>query len=100
MGDHAGVPGDAEQMFVEGLIELAGLAVGIGEQRIGRVEVGARRWIGEAGVVVIGQHQGEAAEMHDVRVLQPVSRVGTLHDRQHAACHARGALFPCGGRDR
>ena len=27
MGDHAGVAGNAEQMFVEGLIEFAGLGV-------------------------------------------------------------------------
>jgi hypothetical protein len=73
---------DAKQVLVQGLIEnrplpgvpIAQIAIifdGIGAQRIAFVEIGlAARLVRDAGVVVVGQHQAQARDVHGERVVQ------------------------------
>ena len=65
MADQPGIGLDPQQMFVEALVELAAFALGIGPQRIVRLALHPA-WAGETGIVVVGEHQVQACQVHQV----------------------------------
>ena len=99
MRDFAAVLRDAEQVLVERLIQRAGGTVGVGMQRVaGRNFDAARVALTEARVVVVGQHQTKARDMHHVRVAEPITRPRFRSQLQEPLRHARGARAPVLGR--
>ena len=95
---------DADQVFIQRLVGRAVLAR-VGQQSVTRRDYDALGVIGtfKAGVVVVGQHQAQSAQMHDERVVQRVRNGGdrwpALHGFQQTARDAGGALPPCFGGD-
>ena len=83
-----------EQMLVERLVELARPA-GVGVQRVAGRHLDTPRIIAlEAGIVVIGQHQAQARQMHHVRIGEPVARPGLLQPTQQPPGDAHRAPAP------
>ena len=87
VGDGGAVAGHAQQVLVQRLVALVGVAapghavVGVGKQGV----VGLPRYApghglargfvqAQAGVVVVGQHQAQAGDVHHIRVAQPVTQ--------------------------
>ena len=71
MGNGPGVTGNPEQVFEQGLFELA-VAVGVGIQRcMGADAEPLRCRRRQAGIVVVGQHQAQPCQVHHIRIVQP-----------------------------
>lgn len=65
-----------EQVFVQGLFELA-IGVRVGKQRMLTITLYPLARLGrQTGVVVIAQHQAHASQMHDIGVVQPITTTG------------------------
>ena len=64
----AGIDLHADQVLIETLLELAGYAVGVGVQGFVLADLVAIAFVaGLAGVVVIGEHQGQPREVQQIR---------------------------------
>lgn len=100
VADDSRVTGDTKQVFIQRLIEFAGLAVGVGEQGIGGVEIGALAPFGLTGVMMIGQHQAETTQVHDVGIVQPVEMITLAFEVLQPFGHPCRALAPGIGDDR
>ena len=95
VGHFAAVRGNAQQVFVERLVELTRPPVGVGVQRITfRHGDAAGVLAAEAGIVVVGQHQTQARDVHDIRIAKPVAFAGLCAHVQQAPGQTRGLLAP------
>ena len=70
VGDLGAGLGHADQVFVQRLVEPS-IAGGVGEQGVADWHLDPIRVAVEAGIVVVGQHQGQARKVHDKRIGQP-----------------------------
>ncbi len=62
-----GIDLDADQVLIEALLELAGLAISVGIQGFALAGLVAEAFVaGLAGVVVIGEHQGQPREVQQI----------------------------------
>ena len=66
-GHAAGAEPDTEQVFVQSLVQRPAARVGIQREAL----VAARGLRETAGVMMIGQHQAQAAQMGHITVVQP-----------------------------
>lgn len=98
MRDQPGIAGDAEQVLVQRLLEA--IAVGIGvERRLAIALHAQRRAPGQAGVVMVGQHQHQPRKMQDVRIVQPDIGATQAQCKQ-ALGQSRGLCAPLRFHDR
>ena len=91
------VLGHADQVLVQRLEQRAGLAIGIGVELAPRRDLGARSVLGiEAGIVVVGQHQAHARDVHHIRVGQPIALSGLDHQHLQTPGQLGGVFLPGG----
>ena len=92
VGNLAGVPGHAQQMLVQRLLERATRA-GVGVQRIMRIQATPLSGVGEAGIMMVSQHQRQPAQLHHIGVIQPCAHRRVVRIQQPAGATG-GALAP------
>ena len=89
-----GVPCHAQEVFVQGLIQAA-MLVSVGIRRTIRISFDPLRRLGiQAGVMVIGQHQRHAGQVHDEGVVQPFTLVILLVQTLQTHRQLRHTLAP------